>query len=117
MGIVTNSTDKFQPCIDECNKCAQACHECFTACLNEPDVAARKKCISISILTECACMCQMSSAMMSMNGQFTKEHCQLCATVCDKCAQECEMFKDDHCKKCAQECKKCATECKNMANM
>lgn len=55
MGIVTNSTDKFQPCIDECNKCAQACHECFTACLNESDVAARKKCISI--LTECACMC------------------------------------------------------------
>ncbi|MCW6076570.1 four-helix bundle copper-binding protein [Clostridium sporogenes] len=115
MGIVTNSTDKFQKCIDECNKCAQACYECFKACLNEPDVNARKNCIGI--LAECAQMCQMSSSMMSMDGEFTKEHCQLCATICDKCAQECEMFKDDHCQKCAQECHICANECRNMAGM
>jgi hypothetical protein len=25
MGIVTNSTDKYQACINECNSCAQAC--------------------------------------------------------------------------------------------
>ncbi len=43
MGIVTNSTDKFQKCIDECNRCAQACYECFKACLDESDVGARKK--------------------------------------------------------------------------
>ncbi|EPY2276410.1 four-helix bundle copper-binding protein [Clostridium sporogenes] len=115
MGIVTNSTDKFQKCIDECNRCAQACYECFKACLDEPDVGARKNCIKI--LVECAQMCEMSSGIMSMNGQFAKEHCQLCATICDKCAQECEMFKDDHCQKCAQECHTCANECRNMANM
>ena len=84
MGIATNSTDKFQTCIDECNRCAQACYECFKACLNESDVKARKNCISI--LVECAQMCQMSSSLMSMNGQFIKEHCKLCATICDKCA-------------------------------
>ena len=115
MGISTNSTDKFQTCIDACNRSEQACYECFKACLNEPDVNARKICISI--LVECAQMCQMSSAMMSMNGQFMKEHCKLCATICDKCAQECEMFKDDHCTKCAAECKKCANECRSMSNM
>ncbi len=71
----------------------------------------------IKILVECAQMCEMSSGIMSMNGQFAKEHCQLCATICDKCAQECEMFKDDHCQKCAQECHTCANECRNMANM
>jgi len=26
MGIVTPTTDKYQECIDECNKCAQACN-------------------------------------------------------------------------------------------
>lgn len=115
MGIVTNSTDKYQKCIDECNKCAQACYECFKACLNEPDIDARKTCISG--LIECAQMCQMSSAMMSMEGQFSKEHCKLCATICDNCAQECGKFKDDHCQKCATECKACANECRNMSNM
>ena len=33
MGIVTKSTDKYQACIDACNRCAQACFECFKACL------------------------------------------------------------------------------------
>lgn len=115
MGIVTNTTDKYQTCIDACNKCAQACFECFKACLNEPDVQARKNCISI--LVECALMCQMSSAMMSMEGQFAKDHCKLCAAICQKCAQECEMFKDDHCQKCAQVCKECADECNKMSSM
>lgn len=113
MGIATTNTDKYQLCIDECNKCAQACYECFKACLNEPDIGARKNCISI--LVECAQMCQMSTAHMSMDAQFTKEHCKICSNICDMCAQECEMFKDDHCQKCAQECSKCAEECRKMA--
>lgn len=50
-------------------------------------------------------MCQMSAAMMSMSGQFSKEHCELCAKICEKCEQECAMFKDDHCQKCADICR------------
>jgi hypothetical protein len=115
MGIINNTTDKYQACIDACNRCVQACHECFTACLNEADVATRKNCISI--LAECACDCQSSAAKMSMDSKYAKEHCQMCATICDKCAQECQMFKDDHCQKCAQECQKCADECRKMAGM
>lgn len=115
MGIVTNSTDGFQKCIDACNRCAQACYECFQACLNEPDVQARIKCISS--LIECAQMCQMSSAIMSANGQFAMEHCQLCASICEKCGQECKKFKDEHCQLCATECQNCAKECSNMASL
>jgi len=114
MGIVTNKTDKMQACIDACTKCAQACFECFNACLNEPDLNERKNCVSM--LVECAMMCQMSSAMMSMSGKFTLEHCTICATICEKCEQECKMFKDDHCKKCSDICHMCAEECKNMVS-
>jgi|GEM_PF-3825480 len=63
----------------------QACYECFNACLNEPDLNARKNCLSI--LVECAMMCQMSVAIMSMSGQFSKDHYELCAKICDKCAR------------------------------
>jgi len=115
MGIVTTATNQYQTCIDECNRCAQACYECFQACLMEPDVQARKNCISG--LAECAPMCQMSSSLMSMSAQSVNDHCKLCATVCDKCAQECSMFKDDHCQKCALECRACANECRKMSGM
>ncbi|MFZ7134027.1 MAG: four-helix bundle copper-binding protein [Eubacteriales bacterium] len=115
MSVVINAPNKMQTCIDACKKCTQACYACFSACLNEPDLNARKNCVGL--LVECAMMCQMSVGMMSMNGQFSKQHCGLCAQICDKCAQECEMFKDDHCKECAQICHMCADECRKMASM
>ncbi|AYD39644.1 four-helix bundle copper-binding protein [Clostridium fermenticellae] len=112
MNTATMSINKYQQCIDECNKCAQKCYECFKACLNEPDVQNRKNCISV--LIECAQMCQMSASLMSMDSCSVKEHCRICANICDKCAQECGMFKEQHCQICMQECKKCADECRNM---
>lgn len=115
MGVATATVNNYQKCIDECNKCAQACYECFEACINEPDLNSRRSCVKI--LIECANMCTMSSGIMSMNGQFAKEHCKMCATVCDKCAQECAMFKDEHCQKCANECRTCAYECRKMSGM
>lgn len=115
MEMEKNSENKFQSCIDQCNKSVQLCYECFEACLNEPNVKDRKNCIST--LIQCAQMCQMSSAMMSMNSPFIKEHCKLCADICEKCAQECEMFEEEHCQRCAEECRKCAEECRSMSSM
>lgn len=115
MGVVAPATNKMQFCIDACQKCEQACYECFNACLNEPDLNARKNCVSM--LVECAMMCQMSVSMMSMNGKFSKAHCQLCAQICDECAKECAMFKDDHCQECASICRMCAEQCRKMASM
>lgn len=112
MTLLSNANQK---CIDICNQCAQACYECFAACLNESDMQARKSCLAL--LVECAGMCQMSAAHMSMGGQFAKEHCGVCALVCEKCAQECSMFKDAHCTECAQICQVCADECNSMAAM
>lgn len=115
MGVVTMSTNKYQKCIDLCTKCAQACFECFKACLNEPDVSARKNCIAT--LVECALMCQQAATQMSIESQSAVELCLLCANICDRCAQECAMFKDDHCQKCAEVCRACANECRMMAGM
>lgn len=113
MGMVTNATDKYQKCIDACAKCAQACFECLKACMNESDAAARKACMGM--LLECALICQQAVAYMSMDAQYAMDLCKLCAAICDKCAQECDMFKDDHCKKCTDICRQCANECHMMA--
>ncbi|MDS0525200.1 four-helix bundle copper-binding protein [Clostridium sp. SHJSY1] len=115
MDIGNRDENMYQACIDACNRCAQICNECFQACLNEPDVNERRNCISL--LNECAQMCQMSSSIMSTNGQFLREHCELCANICEKCGAECDMFKDDHCRNCATECYACMDECRRMGAM
>ncbi|MDS1003065.1 four-helix bundle copper-binding protein [Clostridium sporogenes] len=115
MAILSTAADPYQACIYACSRCAQACYECLNACLNEQDANPRKNCIKM--LMECAKMCEMSVGLMAMNGQFAKDHCKLCATICDKCAQECKMVQDEHCQKCAQECTTCAEECNRMSGM
>ncbi len=47
-------------------------------CLNEPDVSARKKCIST--LHECACACKEASSFMSMDAVHAADLCKLCET-------------------------------------
>ena len=79
MGIVSTATDKYQKCIDTCNRCAQACIECMGMCLNEPDVSARKKCIYT--LHECACACKEASSFMSMDAVHAANLCKLCETL------------------------------------
>jgi len=115
MGVIISATDKMQSCIDACQKCTQACYECFSVSLNEPDLHMRKT--YVSMLIECAMMCQISAATMSMSGKFSKEHCALCAEICEKCALECDIFKNSHCQKCVEVCRICAEECKKMAAM
>lgn len=103
-----------QTCIDACAKCAQICEECFNMCLQEADVKARGNCIKT--LQDCAEICTTSACFMSRQSGSIKEVCTLCADICEKCANECAMFKDQHCQSCADTCRQCANECRNMAN-
>ncbi|MBU5590161.1 four-helix bundle copper-binding protein [Clostridium sp. MSJ-4] len=115
MRVATMTTNNYQRCIDECNRCAKVCYECFEACVNEPDLNTKGN--LVKTLMECAKMCEMLAELMSINDQFAKEHCRFCASICDKCAQECGIFKDDHYQKCAQECSACAKECRKISDM
>lgn len=104
---------EYTTCIDACTKCAQACEECLAACLQEPDVQARTS--MVKMLNDCAKICFLSVSYMSSNSQFAKQLCQLCATICDACAVDCEKFKDAHCQDCARICRECAQACRQMA--
>ena len=43
---------------------------------------------------------------MSIDREFAKKFCKLCADICDACAKECERHMDmDHCQLCAQLCR------------
>ncbi|KGK88624.1 four-helix bundle copper-binding protein [Clostridium sp. HMP27] len=104
-----------QTCIEACMKRAQICQECLTMCLQGPDVSARINCIKT--LQDCAEICSTAACYMARGSMNTKEICNVCSTICEKCAAECEMFKDEHCQTSADICRQCDNECRRMVNM
>ena len=111
----TLQNQKYQTCIDACNDCAESCEFCATSCLREQEVKMLGRCIQLD--RECASMCYTASQIMSMDGEYTKQICKICADICNACAQECEKHKQmDHCQKCAQTCRRCAEECSRMSS-
>lgn len=102
-----------QSCIDACNACANACDHCSAACLQEPNMKAMVRCISLDM--DCGAMCRMAASYMARGSTFAKQLCQLCAQVCQACGEECAKHDMDHCQTCAQACRTCAEECRRMA--
>jgi hypothetical protein len=52
---------------------------------------------------------------MCLESEHANAVCQLCADICNACAEECNKHNVDHCKRCASICRACAQECAVMA--
>lgn len=104
---------KFRECIEACKHCADACDNCSVACLQEENVAAMSRCIRLDM--DCAAICRLAVSAMIRDSEFSKAICQLCADLCEACAEECRKHHHKHCQQCAQACQACANECRKMA--
>ncbi len=105
--------EHYADCIEACHACADECEHCADACLGEQDVKKMAECIRLD--RDCADMCRLAAALMSRDSAFAVPFCQLCATIFDACAAECEKHDMDHCRACAEACRRCADECRRMA--
>lgn len=103
-------------CIQDCLACYQECLSCIPHCLSLGGKHAEKK--HITLMLECAQMCNASASMMQLQGEFAFEHCQLCAKVCEACADSCQSIDPDDpmMNKCVETCRRCAESCRNMAH-
>jgi hypothetical protein len=53
---------------------------------------------------------------MSMDGEFAKQICNVCADICNARAQDCGKHSQmDHCQQCAEAYRRCTEECHKMA--
>lgn len=106
----------MEQCIRDCIACYQECISCVPHCLVQGGKHAEQR--HLTLLMECAEMCDMSARFMQMKGQFAYEHCQLCAKVCDACADSCSKVdpNDSMMQRCADVCRECADSCRNMAH-
>lgn len=100
---------QYQKCIDACLECATICNHCAVSCLEEKEVSNLTKCIRLDL--ECAVICRASAELMTLSSVHSSKICELCATICDACAEECEKHSAmEHCKECAEACRACAKE-------
>ncbi len=55
--------ERFQKCIDICNKCAMICEHYATECLHEDNIKAMLRCIELDRV--CVETCRSTSAIMA----------------------------------------------------
>ena len=107
------SAKDYESCIASCVACVTACESCAAACLQEQDVKAMARCITLD--RDCADVCSFAVQFMSRGSAYAAQVCTLCAEICDACEAECAKHKMEHCQQCAQACHKCAEECRKMS--
>lgn len=63
--------ENYQSCIETCQACVIACHHCAVSCLEERDVEAMKRCISLDL--DCAETCAYAATMMARGSQYARD--------------------------------------------
>lgn len=99
--------------ISKVSDCATICDYCAASCLRESDVTMMAACIQLDM--ECAAVCRTTALLLQLESNHAGAMCQICADICNACAEECEKHEHEHCRKCAAICRECAEECANIA--
>lgn len=104
----------MERCISACTDCHQACLSTAAHCLERGGQHAERK--HITLLLDCAQICQTSADFMLRGSADHKSACAICAEICIRCAEDCERFADDgKMQECARACRSCAASCEKMA--
>jgi hypothetical protein len=117
------SRDVGQASSSDVEKAIQDCQECHDICLRTTTYGLQKggqhaAVGLVTLLLDCAEICQTSADFMLRGSQFQQHTCVLCADTCDACAQACERFANDPMMlACAATCRRCAESCRRMAQM
>jgi hypothetical protein len=97
-------------CFRECESCREHCLGLVAAGRQE-HLQAHKYC------ADCASFCAAATSIISRDGPFVALIAQSCAKACDRCATECEKFREDsHMKRCAEACRDCAKTCTELSD-
>ena len=105
------------------NECIELCAASHVMCLETANYVATSirsaaSVALISLLNDCAEICQTTSNSMVRKSALHTTLCRACAEACEKCARECERQSgDQHMIHCAATCRRCAASCSQMAAM
>ncbi len=104
----------MRECISYCMDTQAVCLETLAHCLQTGGKHAAPS--LISVLMNCAEICEASASFVRLGSEFQESICTLCAEVCERCVEECENLPDDPLlQECAEICRHCAESCRDMA--
>ncbi len=101
---------QYERCLAALDRCAAACATCYSSCIAEGHLPQMEKCIRLDL--DCEAFCRMTAAALARQTQFARDFCNLCARLCDACADECGRHDATHCEACADACRACAEACR-----
>lgn len=111
---ISHLSKEMKDCIDNCLSCHAVCLNTVQFCLQKGGKHAEQN--HIRLMLDCAEICQVSANFMLRGSQLHSETCRVCATVCQRCADDCaKMGDDDQMRACAEMCRRCVETCKHMA--
>jgi len=99
--------------IDTIQNCETTCEHMTHHILHMENCAMRKR--QLELLRDCADICTLTAKYIARMSLVAKCTANLCAYVCEACANECMRFPDMHSQHCAQVCMHCAMECRAFA--
>lgn len=99
-------------CIRLCQQCHQTCLEtAMNHCLNAGgDHVAPEH---FRLMLNCAEICQTSANFMLSGSSYHHLTCEVCATICEDCAGDCERIGEMDA--CVAACRECADACREMS--
>ena len=92
-------------------QCRETCQETIMHSLKEGGDYVKTD--HIRILLDCAEICGFSVNFLLRDSDYAGNLIELCADICEQCAESCELF-DGHekMKECALVCQNCAKKCR-----
>ena len=109
-----HQSQEMQQCIQNCTDCHRICLETSAYCLQMGGQHAEAR--HITMLQDCAEICQTSANFMIRGSQLHGLTCRACAEIGERCAADCARFGNDQMmQQCADLCRRCAESCRQMA--
>lgn len=96
--------------IEACQQCMTACAVCLDFCLGKPEMEDCAKLCRDCLVVGGAC-----TTLLASGSEHAKALCNVCANLCQDCADECSKHDNDHCRQCAKACRTCIEEYSKMA--
>ncbi|EJN56954.1 four-helix bundle copper-binding protein [Halogranum rubrum] len=101
--------DEQRDCIENCLQAAQACEYCADECIGEDGM---EECVRLC--RDVADVASLHARFMARNSNYSTELAEVCAGLCEECAEECDQHDADHCQTCADVLRDCAESCRSM---
>lgn len=106
----TQIKTEYQDCLDACQRCIVHAQVCLTEMARKE---SKNDCPVCCV--QCIDACLVCVKMLSVNSQWSKKYCSICAEVCRWCAEQCSQHDMAVCQQCAESCRECMKECLKIA--